>query len=261
MAGRTSSSSAKRFELGELFDHRNDVLAELAGENHHLDEFVVLEAVADDRRFVSVGEREDGEQFRFTAGFETEVVFLAEVENFLDDVALLVHLDGIDAAVPPVVFEFASGVVEGFGDLTDAVSKNIGEANQDGGGIFAVAKFVDELLEVDRFFGAFIGVDGDVPGFVDAEVALTPVFDAIGFERFRDFPNAGGFGIGATLQGFGHQCGSKSRIRVVRVAVLRGGVGPTAIEGKLVVYVNALSAAINLGVEENRILSERATCG
>ena len=41
-----------QLQLGELLDDRDDVLADLAGQHRHLDELVVLEAVADDRRVV-----------------------------------------------------------------------------------------------------------------------------------------------------------------------------------------------------------------
>src|SRR5207248_776934 len=37
-----------RFKLGELFDDGNDLLADLAGKHSHLDELVILEAIADD---------------------------------------------------------------------------------------------------------------------------------------------------------------------------------------------------------------------
>ena len=73
----------------------------------HLDELVVLEAVADDRRLDAVGQGQDGEQFRLGAGFQAEVERLAEVEDLLDDVPLLVHLDRVDAAVVALVVVLA----------------------------------------------------------------------------------------------------------------------------------------------------------
>ena len=73
----------------------------------HLDEFVVLEAVADDRRVAAVGQGEHGQQFRLGAGLEAEVERLAEVEDLLDDVPLLVHLDRVDAAVAALVVVLA----------------------------------------------------------------------------------------------------------------------------------------------------------
>ena len=178
----------------------------LRARTDHLDEFVVLEAVADDRRVVAVGDGQHGQQFRLGAGFQAEVERLAEIENLLDDVPLLVHLDRIDAAVVALVLEFARWRLEGLGDLADAMAQDVGEANEDRQLIIAVAQFVDELLEVDRFFGRLVGVNGDVAELVDAEVAFAPVADAVGFDGIDDLPVAQRFGIGrSTLQGLRHQ--------------------------------------------------------
>ena len=53
-----------RLQLGELLDHGDDLLADLAGQHGHLDELVVLEAVADDRRVHAVGQRQHRQQLR-----------------------------------------------------------------------------------------------------------------------------------------------------------------------------------------------------
>src|SRR5262249_38655552 len=73
-----------RPQLGELLDDGDDLLAHLAGQHGHLDELVVLEAVADDGGIAAVGEGEDGEQLRLGAGLETEAVRPAVVEDLLD---------------------------------------------------------------------------------------------------------------------------------------------------------------------------------
>ena len=111
-----------RFQFGEALDDRDDVLAQLAGENHHLDKFVVLEAVADDRRVVAVGDGEDGKEFRLRARLQAKVERLAKIEDFLDDVPLLVHLDRIDAAIIALILKFRDGGLKGRGDLADAMS-------------------------------------------------------------------------------------------------------------------------------------------
>ena len=67
-------------------------------------------------RVVVVDEGHDGQQLGLGAGFEAEAVGLAEVEDFLDDVALLVDLDRVDAAVVAFVIVLADGVVEGLVD-------------------------------------------------------------------------------------------------------------------------------------------------
>ena len=100
------------------------LLADLAGQDGHLDEFVVLEAVADDRRVRSVGEGQHGEQFGLGAGLQAEVERLAEIEDLLDDVPLLVHLDRIDAAVFALVLELLDG----------GAGRPRGSRRRDGGG-------------------------------------------------------------------------------------------------------------------------------
>jgi hypothetical protein len=52
--------------------------------HRHLDEFGVLEAVADDRRVV-VRERDDGEQLRLGAGLQAELILPSELQDLLDD--------------------------------------------------------------------------------------------------------------------------------------------------------------------------------
>ena len=52
-------------------------------------------------------ERQHREQLRLGAGLEAEAERLAEVEDLLDDVPLLVHLDRVDAAVVALVVVLA----------------------------------------------------------------------------------------------------------------------------------------------------------
>jgi hypothetical protein len=89
-------------ELRVLLDDRDDLAAHLERQHRHLDELGVLEAVADDRRVVG-RHRHHGQQFRLRSGFEAEAVRPAEVEHLLDDLALLVHLDRVDAEVLALV--------------------------------------------------------------------------------------------------------------------------------------------------------------
>ena len=84
-------------QLGVLLDHRNDLPPDLLGQHRHLDVFVVLESVADDRRVV-IAQRHHGQQLRLGAGFHAELERLAELQNFFDHLPLLIHLDRVDAA-------------------------------------------------------------------------------------------------------------------------------------------------------------------
>ena len=87
-------------QLGEFFDDRDDLPANLVGQHHHLDVLVVLEAVADDGRLV-VGDGQHGQQLGFGARLQPELERTAELEDLLDHLPLLVHLDRINAAVVP----------------------------------------------------------------------------------------------------------------------------------------------------------------
>src|SRR6202008_2373549 len=115
----------EQLELTELFDDRDDVLADLCRENDGLDKLIILEPVADDRRLVVIDDSDHREQLRLAAGFKAEFGWLAEGVNLLHDVPLLVHLDRIDAAIVSAEFVLADRVGEGLVDLADAMLKNV----------------------------------------------------------------------------------------------------------------------------------------
>src|SRR4051812_15729052 len=48
--------TSDQLQLAELFDHGNDQFAHFASKDGHFDKFVILEAVANDRRFTAIGE-------------------------------------------------------------------------------------------------------------------------------------------------------------------------------------------------------------
>ena len=151
ICGRTPmrcATSRMRPQLGVLLDHRDDVAADLLGQHRRLDVLGVLEAVADDRRVV-VGDRHHRQQLRLRAGLEPELVGPAEVEHLLDDLALLVHLDRVDAAVAALVLVLRDGGLERRVDLAEAVLEDVGEADEDGQADAAQLQAIDELLEVD----------------------------------------------------------------------------------------------------------------
>ena len=144
-------------QLGVLLDHRDDLAADLLGQHRHLDVFVVLEAVADDGRLV-VGQRHHGQQLGLGAGFQTELERLAEFEHLFDHLALLVDLDGINAAVAAVIFVLGDGGFKGAVDFAQAMLQNFGEADQDGQSDAAQHERVDQLLEIDRARRVLFGV-------------------------------------------------------------------------------------------------------
>ena len=92
-----------QLELGVLLDHRDDLPAHLLGQHRHLDEFEVLEAVADDRRVVVGHAPTTASSSGLLPASRPKPYWRAEVQHFLDDLALLVHLDRVDAAVLALV--------------------------------------------------------------------------------------------------------------------------------------------------------------
>ena len=116
-------------QLGVFLDDRDDVPPDLVAEHRRFDVLGVLEAVADDRRVV-VGHRDDGQQLGLRAGFEAEVIRLAEVEHFFDDLPLLVHLDRVDAAVAALVLVLGDGVLKRGVNVAEAMLQDVGEADR-----------------------------------------------------------------------------------------------------------------------------------
>ena len=151
-----------QLQLGVFFDDRDDLAAHLLRQHRHLDEFEILEAVADDRRVVG-RHRRDGEQLRLAAGFETEAVLGAEVQDFFDHLALLIDLDRIDAAVAGPGTGSARSRAERAVDLAKPVLQDVGEANQDRHRQPAELQAIDEPFQVDAAARA-LWWDGPVDG-------------------------------------------------------------------------------------------------
>ena len=101
-------------------------------------------------------------------------VLAAEVHHLLHDLALLVHLDRVDADVAALVLVLGDGVLERRVDLADAVLEDVGEADEDRGAQAAQLEPVDQLLQIDRPGGVTGRVHLHVPGLVHREVALAP---------------------------------------------------------------------------------------
>ena len=102
----------------------------LLRQHRHLDVLVVLEAIANDRRLV-IGQRHHRHQFGLRARFQAEFIRLAELEHFLHHLPLLIHFDGIHAAISALIVVFGYGGLEGAVDLAQTMLQNIGEPDQD----------------------------------------------------------------------------------------------------------------------------------
>ena len=86
-------------QLLQFFHHHDDVLAQLDAHQRHPDENRVLVTVANNQAGLLILQRQAGEQFRFAAHFQTEIIRFARVQNFFHHFAQLVDLDGKNAAI------------------------------------------------------------------------------------------------------------------------------------------------------------------
>ena len=102
--------------------------------------------------------------------------------------ALLVHLDRIDAAIVTLVFKLLDGVAKGVVDFADAMAEDVGKTQQDGQLNPPGLKLIDELLEIDGLVLVLVRVDRDMPGLVDAEVPFAPMTNPIGFHGIVGLP-------------------------------------------------------------------------
>ena len=95
------------------------------------DEGAILVAVANDQalRVLVHGERRD--QFRFAAGFESEMKLLPGIDDLFDDFAQLIDLDRKNAAIIVAITEFGHRGLEGAVDRFDAMPQQILKANDE----------------------------------------------------------------------------------------------------------------------------------
>ncbi len=172
-------------QLGVFLDDRDDRAPDFLGEHGHLDELGVLEAVADDGRVV-VGLRGDGHQLGLRARLEAEPVLAAEIEHFLDHLALLVDLDRVDTDVTAVVLVLRDGRLEGVVDVAEPVAEDVAEADEHRDLDPAQQQVVGELLEVDGLRRILGRMDEDMTRRRDGEIALPPPVDFVELGRVAD---------------------------------------------------------------------------
>jgi hypothetical protein len=205
--GRTNAGLLGIFEnqveLGVFLDDRNDPAADLVRHHRHLDEFGVLEAVADDRRVV-VRERDDGEQLRFGPGLQAELILASELQDLLDDLPLLIDLDGVHADVPAAVLVLRDGGLKRVVNVLQTVRENVAKANQRRQTDAPEFQVADELLEIDGAERILRRMDLDLAVVTDREVPLAP---------FLDFIELGGIGHRPGIADF--MCGAQPRHRMI----------------------------------------------
>src|SRR4029453_2302429 len=149
-----------------FLDDGDDVAPDLEGQHRRFDEFRVFEAVADDGRVV-VRDGDNRQQFRLGARFKAEFVRAAEVEDLLDHLALLIHLDRIHAAVATLVLMLGDGALKCRVNVRETMFEDVGEPDEHGETDAAHLQTIDELLQVDGARLVLRRMDLNVPLTVD----------------------------------------------------------------------------------------------
>ena len=149
-------------QLGIFFNNWDDLASNLLGQHHHFDIFVVFEAVTDNRGVV-IGDGQDGEQFGFRSRFKPEFVGLPVFEYFLNNLALLVDLDRVNAAVVPAVSVLGDRRLKRLAHLTEPVFENLAKADEQGQGDAAKLEIINQLLEINATARILVGMDPKVP--------------------------------------------------------------------------------------------------
>src|SRR6202023_1482458 len=88
--------------------------------------------------------------FRFAARFESEMKFLSGIDDLFDHLAQLVHFDRENAAIMVLVAELLDRLLESAVDRFDAVPQQILETNDERKTESAIARFVDDVEDIDR---------------------------------------------------------------------------------------------------------------
>src|SRR5690349_17765209 len=177
-------------KLLQLFHDHDHLLAQFDPHQRHADEVRVLVAVADDQA-VRIGlEGESGKQLRLAANFQSKIVGLAGVEDFLHHLAKLIDFDWEDAAVASLIVEFGDGVAKGLVDGLDAMPENVLEADEQRQFEPACPGLFDDIVQIHRGAGFLLGRGNDVPGFVDVEIFRAPAVDVVKTARRLDVPGA-----------------------------------------------------------------------
>ena len=176
------------FQFRQPFDHDEYFFAQLLTHQRQPDERFVLVAVADQQGFRIVHDGEDGMQFRFGTGFQSDVVGAAEFYDFFDDLPLLVDLDRVHAMIGSVVVVFPGGLLEGLGQSGDAGFEDVRKADQDRQRITLRLDIIHQTFQVDGMPAGFVGADDHMAFRVDAEISRSPALDVVQFQGFFDGP-------------------------------------------------------------------------
>src|SRR6478735_8202 len=172
-------SSEHDVDLLQAFEHHDYGFVELLRQERGLDVARVFEAVADDQPADLLHRGERDQKLGLGTRFEAEVPLPATRDYFFYQVALLVDLDREHAAIHARVLVLCDRFLERFVDQLDAVTYDVGEANQQWQLEPARFQILCQLEQVDGLALLGAGRDLDVPARVHVKVWRTPALDLV----------------------------------------------------------------------------------
>ena len=176
-------------ELADLLDDDEHLVTEPLAHEGEPHELFVLVAVADDEMVGALPQREHGLQLRLRSALETNPGRLAELDDLLHHVPLLVDLDRIHRGVAAGVRELLHRAVELRVERLDPRAEDVGESQQHRKGHALRFQVDRELEQVERAIRmVLVGPDDDVSLLVDVEESVAPALDVVQRARRVDRP-------------------------------------------------------------------------
>src|SRR5260221_11828510 len=114
-------------DLAQLLDDDEYLMSELLAHERQAHELVVLVPVADDEMLRALGETEHGLKLGVRAALEADAVLRAELDDLLDDVALLVDLDRVPDRLATRGLVSRDGIHVPLAQGLDARAEDVGE--------------------------------------------------------------------------------------------------------------------------------------
>ena len=153
---------------------------------------MILVAVANDQTTGLVLQRHAGVQLGLRADLQTEVEGLARIEDFLNHLAQLIHLDGKHPAVAALVLKLGDGVAEGVVQVGHPVPQDVLKTDEQWELKLSLASLLDDVRNLDGRPLFAQRCDHHVSIGVHVKVPRSPTVDVVERARSGDVPRGGG---------------------------------------------------------------------
>src|SRR5436309_8957932 len=134
----------------EFLDHHDDFFAQLGSQQRDANEAEIFVTVADDQAAQLALQRQAREQLRLAADLQSEVQWLARIQDLFDDLPELVHFDREHAAVAALVIELGDRIAKRDVDGLHPVTQDVLKPDQHRKLQPARLGFLDHISQVHR---------------------------------------------------------------------------------------------------------------